>query len=253
MKPFAGVCGQISVLPKLAHISGGKSDSQHTTQESIREEYSSTPGSQYDCSATQRAYQREFGVRNPPKKHNTGLVNKLETTGFLVSEKDKHRLSRLPTVVVDVRARLELSPLKSVRRLPQETGYIFNMCYRGYFTTLHQHLRLFSAECDEGDNAGEMSPASNTESYPAFAHIVLRENPGKTSTSDYDSYGSGDGDRTSEFSGGDGDATDCLLVRPQLLRHLRIAGSANEALSATETTIESSRDPKDVISKLRTN
>ncbi|KAJ4439724.1 hypothetical protein ANN_07852 [Periplaneta americana] len=29
------------------------------------------------------------------------------------------------------------------------------------------------------DNAGEMSPRSNTESYPAFAHIGLRENPGK--------------------------------------------------------------------------
>ncbi|KAJ4438312.1 hypothetical protein ANN_14254 [Periplaneta americana] len=31
----------------------------------------------------------------------------------------------------------------------------------------------------EGDNAGEMSPGSSTESYPAFAHIGLRENPGK--------------------------------------------------------------------------
>ncbi|KAJ4444238.1 hypothetical protein ANN_06029 [Periplaneta americana] len=29
------------------------------------------------------------------------------------------------------------------------------------------------------DNAGEMSPGSNTESYPAFARIGLRENPGK--------------------------------------------------------------------------
>ncbi|KAJ4449711.1 hypothetical protein ANN_01115 [Periplaneta americana] len=39
-----------------------------------------------------------------------------------------------------------------------------------------------ASECDEGDNAGEMSPGSNTESYPAFAHIGLRENPEKTST-----------------------------------------------------------------------
>ncbi|KAJ4439034.1 hypothetical protein ANN_14990 [Periplaneta americana] len=30
-----------------------------------------------------------------------------------------------------------------------------------------------------GDNAGEKSPESNTECYPAFAHIGLRENPGK--------------------------------------------------------------------------
>ncbi|KAJ4426923.1 hypothetical protein ANN_26722 [Periplaneta americana] len=29
------------------------------------------------------------------------------------------------------------------------------------------------------DNAGEMSPGSNTEGYPAFARIGLRENPGK--------------------------------------------------------------------------
>ncbi|KAJ4447193.1 hypothetical protein ANN_09194 [Periplaneta americana] len=34
--------------------------------------------------ATQRAYQREFGVRNPPKRNTIlGLVNKLETTGSL--------------------------------------------------------------------------------------------------------------------------------------------------------------------------
>ncbi|KAJ4439084.1 hypothetical protein ANN_15041 [Periplaneta americana] len=34
--------------------------------------------------ATQRAYQREFGVRNPPKRNIIlGLVNKLETTGSL--------------------------------------------------------------------------------------------------------------------------------------------------------------------------
>ncbi|KAJ4439975.1 hypothetical protein ANN_08106 [Periplaneta americana] len=30
-----------------------------------------------------------------------------------------------------------------------------------------------------GDNAGEMSPGSSTESYPAFARIGLRENPRK--------------------------------------------------------------------------
>ncbi|KAJ4439103.1 hypothetical protein ANN_15060 [Periplaneta americana] len=44
--------------------------------------------------ATQRAYQREFGVRNPPKRNTIlGLVNKLERTGSLVSEKGKHRSS----------------------------------------------------------------------------------------------------------------------------------------------------------------
>ncbi|KAJ4438437.1 hypothetical protein ANN_14382 [Periplaneta americana] len=36
---------------------------------------------------------------------------------------------------------------------------------------------------NEGDNVCEMGPGSSTESYPAFARIGLRENPGKTSTS----------------------------------------------------------------------
>ncbi|KAJ4450907.1 hypothetical protein ANN_02341 [Periplaneta americana] len=79
--------------------------------------------------ATQRAYQREFGVRNLPKRNIIlGLVNKLETTGSLVSEKGKHRSSRLP--MVDVRARLEQSPKKSLRRLSQETGYTYSLCQR---------------------------------------------------------------------------------------------------------------------------
>ncbi|KAJ4448432.1 hypothetical protein ANN_10448 [Periplaneta americana] len=37
---------------------------------------------------------------------------------------------------------------------------------------------------DEGDNPGEMSLGSSTESYPAFAHIGLRENPGKNLNQD---------------------------------------------------------------------
>ncbi|KAJ4429686.1 hypothetical protein ANN_21887 [Periplaneta americana] len=34
-------------------------------------------------------------------------------------------------------------------------------------------------KCIPSDNAGEMSPGSSTESYPAFARVGLRENPGK--------------------------------------------------------------------------
>ncbi|KAJ4441478.1 hypothetical protein ANN_11333 [Periplaneta americana] len=36
-----------------------------------------------------------------------------------------------------------------------------------------------STKNEKCDNAGEMSPGSSTESYPAFARIGLRENPGK--------------------------------------------------------------------------
>ncbi|KAJ4447157.1 hypothetical protein ANN_09158 [Periplaneta americana] len=49
--------------------------------------------------------------------------------------------------------------------------------------TVHQFftpsLLMSSITQDDGDNAGEMSPGSNTESYPALAHIGLRKNPGK--------------------------------------------------------------------------
>ncbi|KAJ4435994.1 hypothetical protein ANN_18618 [Periplaneta americana] len=42
--------------------------------------------------ATQRAYQREFGVRNPPKRNTIlGQVNKLEKTGSLLQEPDKDK------------------------------------------------------------------------------------------------------------------------------------------------------------------
>ncbi|KAJ4427316.1 hypothetical protein ANN_24936 [Periplaneta americana] len=40
-------------------------------------------------------------------------------------------------------------------------------------------LGYLASERDEGDNAGKISPGSSTESYPAFAHIGLRENPRK--------------------------------------------------------------------------
>ncbi|KAJ4445772.1 hypothetical protein ANN_12457 [Periplaneta americana] len=36
-----------------------------------------------------------------------------------------------------------------------------------------------ASELNEGNNASEMGPGSSTDSYPAFAHIGLRENPGK--------------------------------------------------------------------------
>ncbi|KAJ4436940.1 hypothetical protein ANN_17072 [Periplaneta americana] len=52
----------------------------------------------------------------------------------------------------------------------------------GYLRRFINSLGYLASELDEDDNAGEMSPESSTESYPAFAHIGLRENPGETST-----------------------------------------------------------------------
>ncbi|KAJ4434454.1 hypothetical protein ANN_23016 [Periplaneta americana] len=49
----------------------------------------------------------------------------------------------------------------------------------GFLRHFINMLGYLASELDEGDNAGEMSPRSSTECYPAFAHIGLRENPGK--------------------------------------------------------------------------
>ncbi|KAJ4444843.1 hypothetical protein ANN_06640 [Periplaneta americana] len=43
-----------------------------------------------------------------------------------------------------------------------------------------RNSRYLASEWNEGDNAGEMSPGSITESHPAFARIGLRETPGKS-------------------------------------------------------------------------
>ncbi|KAJ4445207.1 hypothetical protein ANN_07008 [Periplaneta americana] len=53
--------------------------------------------------ATQRAYQREFGVRNPPKRNTIlGLVNKLETTGSLTVNTAEYRLIFMEPVATEI-------------------------------------------------------------------------------------------------------------------------------------------------------
>ncbi|KAJ4450346.1 hypothetical protein ANN_01766 [Periplaneta americana] len=110
----------------------------------------------------------------------------------------------------EIGERLEHTPQKSLKRLAQETGIFqssaknatkllklgstepLTLCdfygdiKRVLFIRLSEdvswmwrQMAIFSNDCEHGDNAGEMSPESNTESYPAFAHIGLRENPGK--------------------------------------------------------------------------
>jgi hypothetical protein len=80
--------------------------------------------------ATQRAFRREYGVRyDPDRKTILRLVEKLEETGSLQSEKGKHNPpSRVPQCAEDVRERLIRSPRKSLRRLSQEPGYSLTMC-----------------------------------------------------------------------------------------------------------------------------
>ncbi|KAJ4435502.1 hypothetical protein ANN_18118 [Periplaneta americana] len=63
------------------------------------------------------------------------------------------------------------------------TSKLAEECYEGANGLLNVFgngvTSWFIDEKKTGDNAGEMSPGSSTESYPAFAHIGLRENPGK--------------------------------------------------------------------------
>ncbi|KAJ4446734.1 hypothetical protein ANN_13431 [Periplaneta americana] len=67
--------------------------------------------------------------------------------------------------------------LNDVELLRQE-----DFCVQPEVPIEQRHPRLSSLRMRgllQGDNAGEMSPGSITESYPAFARIGLRENPGK--------------------------------------------------------------------------
>ncbi|KAJ4444225.1 hypothetical protein ANN_06016 [Periplaneta americana] len=56
-----------------------------------------------------------------------------------------------------------------------------NACYYSVEKLLSSSLlsKKLKVGIYKSDNAGEMSPGSSTESYPAFARIGLRENPGK--------------------------------------------------------------------------
>ncbi|KAJ4442950.1 hypothetical protein ANN_04548 [Periplaneta americana] len=69
-----------------------------------------------------------------------------------------------------------LTPLRFLPTRQPTSDFISMPVFDSSRTTLKVRLPLQSMK---GDNAGEMSPGSSTESYPAFARIELRENPGK--------------------------------------------------------------------------
>lgn len=80
---------------------------------------------------TQRAFRRQFNVRNIPTRATIlSMVRKLETTGSLLSETGKKRSVMSQECVNDVRERFVNSPKKSLRRLSQETGYSYGTCQR---------------------------------------------------------------------------------------------------------------------------
>ncbi|KAJ4441275.1 hypothetical protein ANN_11129 [Periplaneta americana] len=78
-----------------------------------------------------------------------------------------------------------------------------------------------ASEGDEGDNASETSPGSNTESYPAFGHFGLWENPGKNLNQNVQLSKKKKSGRTreqrifSKSTSGRGDVTRCMCLYKQ--------------------------------------
>jgi hypothetical protein len=75
----------------------------------------------YGCAGKCRRKFRDERVPSTHTIHN--LVNKLRTTGFLIDKKQKHNRRVLTEEKLDdTEARLEHTPIKSLKRLAQETG-----------------------------------------------------------------------------------------------------------------------------------
>ncbi|KAJ4434163.1 hypothetical protein ANN_16485 [Periplaneta americana] len=90
--------------------------------------------------------------------------------GFL---KDKLRLAKLK---VELIVHLLLSARSELEKHQIETG-LHGLCFI-LRRCINTSCYLVS-EWNEGDNVGEMSPRFSTDSYPAFVHFGLRENPRK--------------------------------------------------------------------------
>ncbi|KAJ4433864.1 hypothetical protein ANN_16177 [Periplaneta americana] len=84
-----------------------------------------------------------------------------------------------------------------------------------------------------GDNAGEVGPRSNTESYPAFANIGLRENPGKKPQPD---------DNASEMS--PGSTTESYPAFARIGLRENPGKNLNQAKHQNSKWKESFKDPK---------
>ncbi|KAJ4425646.1 hypothetical protein ANN_27842 [Periplaneta americana] len=72
--------------------------------------------------------------------------------------------------------------LSSVKKILKEMKFLWSKGDPYTHVILRRfinNLGYLASKWDEGDNAGEMSSGSSADSYPAFAHIGLRENRGK--------------------------------------------------------------------------
>ncbi|KAJ4438742.1 hypothetical protein ANN_14693 [Periplaneta americana] len=106
----------------------------------------------YDCEEQFVSHFPDYVITQTFHRNLNNLVSKFRETGYIELKRCVGKATKLTgDLFANVKEKMQKSPHRPLKRLAAETG----------------------------DKAGEMSPGSNTESYPAFAHIGLRENPGK--------------------------------------------------------------------------
>ncbi|KAJ4425351.1 hypothetical protein ANN_27966, partial [Periplaneta americana] len=71
---------------------------------------------------------------------------------------------------------VQFTPLRNIFNCVSQPAIAAQMVE---YKTPETSIGIVAVQICTSDNAGEMSPGSNTESYPAFARIGLRDNPGK--------------------------------------------------------------------------
>ncbi|KAJ4451454.1 hypothetical protein ANN_02916 [Periplaneta americana] len=103
-------------------------------------------------------------------RRNSSAAGRMYRQRFL-----QRRLPNRRTFVTVSQRLLETGSLERVRN---NWTRRCDTCLQNYCGHVENLIKIAS-ELDEGDNAGEMNPGSSTKSFPAFAHIGLRENPGK--------------------------------------------------------------------------
>ncbi|KAJ4442534.1 hypothetical protein ANN_04121 [Periplaneta americana] len=128
------------------------------------------------------------------------IVHRCHKLQVIIDDNGMHFYHGLPRLLLTITVQAWMNPsdydrFQDERTIERNTMWIasvaFHRCGDGYVILEKNTLKTRNSEAKEsylasernkGDNSGEMSPGSSTESYPAFARIGLRENPGKNST-----------------------------------------------------------------------
>ncbi|KAJ4450987.1 hypothetical protein ANN_02422 [Periplaneta americana] len=113
-----------------------------------------------------------IGLRENPGKNLNQFLFNIRTPASLTSKKKKNVLW-VSEILISLRS--ENDSLAYVSKI-RPRSLLKSACVEARNDQTENFSIFFLTR---GDNAGEMSPGFSTESYPAFARIGLRENPGK--------------------------------------------------------------------------